>query len=276
MKKCSKLAIVTGASSGIGREFVWQLAKKSASGLHPLDEIWVIARREERLKQLAQEIERSYNKQAPKIVPLSLDLNEEGAFDTMKKALQQHEADENLKLELHYMINAAGWGAFGQMQKANIADQCSMIKVNCRALVEGCYHALAYAVKGSRIINVASSAGFVPMPGGAVYAASKSFVLFFSRALNQELKSVGITSTAVCPKACDTEFFEHMGEGRHMERSIKLFGVEQPIDVVRCALRDADKGKDLSISSIEGKALHALGKVVPYNLAAFIERKLGM
>lgn len=254
-----KIAIVTGASSGIGQEFVRQI---DGGYYGRLDEIWVIARRTKRLQELSR-----FCYTPAKI--LTVDLADQESIQTFVDALDSD------KPEVKLLVNCAGWGRFEQFAESKLEDDQSMLDVNCKAVVEMTYHVLPYVSVGSKIINVASSAAFVPLPGAAIYGASKSFVLRFSRALHYELKDVGVTVTCVCPKAVATEFFDHVGGKTHMEQSIKNFGVERPYDVVRVALADTEKGKDLSISSIEAQALRVIGKVVPTKVIFAVGEKMG-
>jgi len=244
-----KIAIVTGASSGLGREFVRQLEYCYTS----LDEIWVIARRRERLEVLQEEVK----------IPLRIiegDLLQHGVFVKLKRLLDME------KPNVRMLVNAAGFGRAGAF--ADIAGheenaQFDMINLNCTALTRVVQYCLPYLSKGSRIVNLASAAAFCPQPGFVVYAATKAYVLSFSRGLGVELKQNGIYVTAVCPGPVDTEFFEGI---RKMSSSMKQVAMVKPQQVVRQALLDARAKKPVSVYSLLMKSVAVAAKVVPHEL----------
>ena len=141
-----EIIIVTGASSGLGREFVKQLELKVNA-----DEIWVIARREERLKELKCEIKTS-------LKIFALDLSKRESFDVIKNALEKE------KPLIKLLVNCAGFGKFGHIEKIPLETQLNMIDLNCKAVVSACATALPFMSEGSKIINVASCAAFQPIP----------------------------------------------------------------------------------------------------------------
>ena len=171
-----KIAVITGASSGMGRETVLQLSDHFPG----FDEMWVIARREERLKELAAQC------------PVRL----------LESALRACSPD------VKYLVNAAGFGKIGPVGSIASGDETGMVRVNCEALVAVTHLVLPYMTHNSRILMFASAASFLPQPDFAVYAATKAFVLSYSRALNEELKDRDIAVTAVCPGPVRTEFFD--------------------------------------------------------------------
>ena len=185
-----EIAVVTGASSGMGREFVLALDKEME-----LDEIWVAARREERLQEL-QELCRA------KVVPLVLDLTDNDALKEYGKLLAEGQP------VIKVLVNAAGFGLFGEFTELPYQDQLDSITVNDRALTAFTYLSLPYMAKGSQIYNMGSMSSFQPTPYMCVYSASKAFVLSFTRAINVELASRGIRAMAVCPGWIKTEFFD--------------------------------------------------------------------
>ena len=149
MKKqtAKKIAIVTGASSGLGREFVKQIAKS-----RQLDEIWVIARRRDRLEEV-----RRLSKVALRTIPL--DLTEKSAFDVLRHALEESHPDVRM------LVNAAGVGKIGMTTELSLQENDQMIDLNCRAAVDMCLTALPYMSRGSELINICSVAGFQPLTG---------------------------------------------------------------------------------------------------------------
>ena len=162
----TNVAIVTGASSGVGREFVRQLDLGRGG---PLDEIWLIARSADRLEQIAEETVTGCR-------VFALDLTKDSSFLSVRDAL---EADGSIRVQ--WLINSAGYGRFGRLDEISSQDNADMIRLNCIAVVEMCYHALPRMVPGSRIVNMSSIAGIAPQPELSVYSASKRFVLDFSR-----------------------------------------------------------------------------------------------
>ena len=184
-----KIAIVTGASSGMGREMVYLLADHFAA----LEEIWVIARRKDRLEELVGKVPVSL-----RILPF--DLSDEEDLCMLSGLLKQEQP--NVKI----LVNGAGYGKTGAAGTIPGASPPNGA-VNDEALVAVTEMVLPYISRNSRIIQFASAAAFMPQPGFAVYAASKSFVLSYSRALAAELKKREIYVTAVCPGPVETEFF---------------------------------------------------------------------
>lgn len=184
------IAIVTGASNGIGREFVYLLDEEG------LDEIWVIARREERLQALQ-------NEASTRLRILACDLTQWDAIHVIAELLA------NEKPSVQYLINSAGFGKIGSFADIPLDDLAAMIDLNCRAAVALTQIAIPFMPHGSHILEICSSAAFQPMPYFNVYAATKAFLYRYSRALRVELAPKGIVVTAVCPYWIrDTEFIQ--------------------------------------------------------------------
>lgn len=184
-----KIAIVTGASSGLGREFVRLLDQKE-----PLDEIWVIARREDRLNAMQEGVSTALR-------PLPLDLTEK---ESVRKLASLLEAQ---RPQVRMLVNAAGLGKIGSYADISLEDCERMIDLNCRAAVAVTQTVLPYMGPGCCIMEVCSTAAFQPFPYLNIYAASKAFLYRYSRALRVELLSRRISVTAVCPYWIrDTEF----------------------------------------------------------------------
>ena len=163
-----KIAVVTGASSGMGREFARQIAARYSK----FDEIWLIARRTERLEEVAAEI-----KLTSRII--SLDLSSMDELAALNELLMENAPDIKL------LVNCAGYGKSGSFEELEYSEQLGMIDVNCRALTAVTKMCLPYISQNSRIIELASAAAFMPQPDFAVYAATKAYVLSFSKALNK-------------------------------------------------------------------------------------------
>lgn len=240
------IAVVTGASSGMGREFVLQLDRHCRK----LDEIWVLARREDRLLKLKE--------QTKKTVRIFLaDLEAETGTDLLLEQLKIK------KPKIMFLVNAAGYGVHGAFAERPAKDTLGMVKLNCCALTAITNCCLPYLKKESRIINIASAAAFVPQPKFAVYAASKSYVLSFSRALRAELEQKHIYVTAVCPGPVNTEFFKKDNCNIN-ETFYKKMMMAQPEKVVKKALIDSLLKKEVSVYGIAMKAFFVLTKVMPH------------
>lgn len=245
-----KIAIVTGASSGLGKEFVVQINRLYKN----LDEIWVIARRIDKLEQLKQSLSPSKTK----IRTFECDLTNNDDIEIIKEKLIKD------KPNIRMLVNSAGFGKIGKFTNIDLDSQCEMIRLNCEALTMLTGLSIPYMKKGSRIINIASSAAFIPQPNFLVYAATKSFVLSFSRALNCELAKKEIHVTAVTPGPVATEFFD-IAEKDSKKIWIKDYIMACPKDVVRKALIDSIRKKDISIYGALMKILYAITTVSPYS-----------
>lgn len=243
-----KIAIVTGASSGMGREFALKIDKKFSM----IDEIWLIARRKERLEEVQDEI----NKPCLLIVE---DITDSGFKDRFSKMLRQEAPQVKL------LINCAGYGIIGAVDDAAPDVVLGMIDTNCKGLTSVTISVLPYMSKNSRIINLASSAAFLPQPYFAVYAATKSYVLSFTRGLNYELKGKNIAVTAVCPGPVATDFFS-IAEAGHKKAWFKELFMAEPADVISQAMEDAINKKELSIYGIIMKLFYLLTKLVPHRI----------
>lgn len=241
-----KIAIVTGASSGMGREFVRQL-----SAYVQVDEIWAVARRREALEALKAE--------APVPVrPVVLDLLKSESFDELRSLLEGEQP------EIALLVNAAGFGKFGAYHKTTIEDDCRMIDLNCKALLVMTRLCIPYMKPGSHILELDSLSAFQPVPYITTYGATKAFVLSYSRAMNRELKCKGIRVMAMNPGWVKTEFFRHAfqsndGEVQYFDR------LYEAADVVKTGLHDLYKTKkDCSIHGLPVKLQVLAVKLVPH------------
>lgn len=249
------IALVTGASSGMGREFVRQIA----AGYPSLDEIWVLARRLPALQELKEELPLKQLKLLP------LDLSKKEDLEELEEALKKE------RPLIRLLVNSAGCGRGGVIAEQSWKDACQMLDVNCRALTAVTMICLPYLRKGSRILQMDSGSAFLPQPGFAIYAASKSYVLSFDQALGAELKDKGITVTSICPGPVDTEFF-HTG-GITLSPWKRMF-LAKPEKVVRKALFDGEARRSLSIYGCSIKIVHILGKLLPHKLLVKLMTKL--
>ena len=165
--------------------------------------------------------------------------------------------------QVKMLVNCSGYGKIGLYEDIPEEDISGMIELNCLALTSVTYEVLPYMTKKSRIINLASSAAFLPQPKFAVYAATKSYVLSFSRALHEEVKKNGIFVTAVCPGPVRTEFFD-IAQMTGEVAFYKKIMMANPAKVVEQALRDSLKGKTVSVYGGMMKAFRILCKVLPH------------
>src|SRR6201997_1952760 len=216
-------ALITGASAGIGREFACQLAGRARSMI-------LVARRDERLIELADQLQREH----PKLVVhiRKVDLADFGQVQGFLEWLDRE------KLEVDLLINNAGLGDSGPFAKSDPDRNKEMTLVNVATLTLVTRHLLPQMIAKHRgaILNVSSSAGFLPIPGSAVYAATKAYVTSFSEALRAELRGTGVSVCAVCPGPVVTEFQQvAKREGAQPETGSKIFFVSVK-QVVREAL----------------------------------------
>ena len=244
-----KIAIVTGASSGMGREFVLQLSQYVE-----VDEIWAIARRTAALETLKKET-------AVPVRPVSLDLCDRNSFDTMAKLLEAEKPDVKL------LVNAAGFGKFGAYHKVSLEEERRMIDLNCTALVLMTRLVIPYMAPGSHILELDSNSAWQPVPYITTYGATKAFVLSYSRAMNRELKAKGIRVMTMNPGWVKTEFFNHAlqtNDGNEVQHYDRIYEAK---DCVATGLKDLYKTrKDYSIHGFPVRAQVAMVKLLPHSL----------
>ena len=236
------IAVITGASSGMGREFVFALDREER-----FDEIWVIARRGQRLEELKTKC------RAP-IRPLVLDLLKRESLETYGALLEQE------RPHIAVLVNAAGFGLFGTFTEMDRDEQLDIIDLNSLALTGMCHLSIPYMSAGSRIYNMGSMSSWQPVPYINVYGASKAYVLSFSRALGVEVKDRGIRVMAVCPGWIRTEFFDHAVHDDTIKYYNRFYMPEQ---VVAKALRDMKKGKATSVLGLPERIQVQLVKHLP-------------
>lgn len=240
-----KIAVVTGASSGIGREFVLALDKQQ-----DFDEIWVIARTREKLEALASETK-------SKIRAVPLDLQKRESIYEYEELLKENNP------EIAVLVNASGFGFFGPFMERPLSEQLDIIDLNDRALVGLTYVSVPFMKPGSQIYNMGSLSSFQPVPCINVYGASKAFVLSFSRALNVELKDRGIRVMAVCPGWVKTDFFNRAVTDDTVSYYNRFYTPQQ---VVKRALKDMKKKKDVSICGLPVRNQVRMVKILPHKL----------
>ncbi len=238
------IAIVTGASGGFGKEFVRLLLAEDT-----LDEIWAIARSEEKLQKLKDEF-------GSRILTIPMDLTDPKARKRFAEKLETED------VVIRFLVNNAGYAKFCSYDDLGVEESLDMLELNCNAVVAMGLYCIPYMDRGSRMINIASLASFQPLPYLNLYSASKVFVRNYSRALNMELKEKGVTVTAVCPGWMDTALFERADIGAN--HTIRTFrGMGDPKRMAAHAFRDAKKGKDISVPGVYTKFCYAASKVLP-------------
>ena len=262
-----RIAIVTGASSGIGKAFIELLARDNGEFFNPpFDEIWAVARREDALNELAASVG------GGNVIPVVADLAAEAGIQTIQSKLEAE------KPKVGLLINSAGMGMKGLMADKSDKALSDTIAINCTALSlmikitspfmkqEGKEH--------SKIINIGSSAGFLPQPGFACYAASKSYVISFSRAMSCELKPMGIDVMVVCPGPVATDFQRRATEGKETNFTDwrKNFVVD-PVKLARATLKASAKGRRMISYPFSQKLLHFASKAIPISWILAFESK---
>ena len=243
------IAIITGASSGMGREFAEQISRRK-----DVDEMWIVARREDRLNDLAKAID------IPTKI-FALDLIESKSIEKIKEEVQSSGA------VVRYLVNGAGFGKFGNYEQVKREEYLGMINLNIKALTDLTNMLVEFMQEQSQIINLCSFSAYLPLENFAVYGASKSYILSYSYALRSELKERKINVTAVSPGWVSTEFFmrSSLGEERNGPKKIKPLTTADK--VVKKALRASDKNKPVSIKGAYWKGLHVLAKILPRRLS---------
>jgi short-subunit dehydrogenase len=242
--------LVTGASSGIGTEFARQLAARGHG-------VFLVARREDRLRALAQEISAAHGVRAEFAVADLADVAE-------AEALPAKAAAQGLEIEV--LVNNAGFTTVGDVHR-NPDRQLGMVRVNVEALVALTSALLPGMVERGRgtVVNVASTTAFQPIPVQAVYAATKAFVLSFSEAVAAELKGTGVTMTALCPGPVPSEFVEAGGFKKGVDELPSLFWTSAE-SVARAGIEGAEKGRRVVVPGLMNRATAMLGQHSPRSL----------
>jgi short-subunit dehydrogenase len=242
-------ALVTGASSGLGAEFAAQLARRGA-------DLVLVARREDRLRELADRLEREHGVRA---VPVALDLAGLDAVQRLRVRLDE------LGIRIGTLVNNAGFGMKGPFAEADPVRIDEMVRLNVAALVALSREFLPELQRAGRgaLVNVASTTAFQPCPNMALYGATKAFVLSLTEALAYETRDTGLRVLALAPGSTRTEFFDVVGT-----RTAAVGRFQSPEQVVSLALRRLDRRRmPLSVVSGLGNAVGAVGaRLLPRRL----------
>lgn len=244
-----KIAIVTGASAGLGLEFVRQLEENFPA----VEQVWLISRRVEGLEQAAELLNEAEGLYLP------LDLCREESFDTLAAALKEEQP------EVALLVNNAGCGYLGNVGEGELANQTRMADLNIRALTAVTHLVLPYMGKGGRIVNVSSIASFCPNPRMTVYSSTKAYVSSFSRGLGEEVRPRGITVTAVCPGPMATEFLD-VGGIKGNSKTFEILPYCDPVKVVAGTYAAAKAGRAVYTPKGFFKLYRVLAKVLPQRL----------
>lgn len=241
------IIVITGASSGLGREFAHQL-----DNMDGVDEIWGIALDLDKLNEVKSELKTPFRS-------FDFDLTKDENFDKYVGELKKE--DVNIKM----LINCSGFGKFGRYDEIPVEASANMIDLNCKALVKMTELSLPFISNGGRIIQIASVAGFQPIPYINVYGATKAFVISYSRALNIELKHRNISVTCVCPFWTKTNFFSRAKATEHsvVSKYVVMYNADF---VVKYALKKAIKRKELAIPGFVSRSQVRLVRILPHKL----------
>lgn len=243
------IAVITGASSGLGKCYVDAVLK-----LNKYDEIWLIARRRERLEEIAEQ-----NSNA-KFRILPLDLTRDEHLQVYKSELEQKGATIGL------LINNAGYGKLGDFDKME-ANHCKgMIELNCVALTNVLNLSLPFMKRGSAAINVCSIAAFTPNPRMAVYSSTKAYVYSLSKALRFELKKRGINVLAVCPGPMETEFLALADIAPGSSKTFDSLPRVNPVKAAEKSVKAALKGRGIYTPKGFYKFYRTLSKLIPHGI----------
>ncbi len=246
-----KIAVITGASTGMGREFLLALDQE-----YEYDEIWAIARSEDKLLQLDALTH-------AKVRAIALDLTKMESFGVLAELLKVH------RPEISLLLNCSGYGKFGSTESVAVADDIGMIDLNCKATVLVTRLCLPFMKRGSVILNLDSLSAFQSVPYLNTYAATKAFVLSYSRGLHAELKPRGIHVMAICPGWVQTPFFDR-AKTKESDAITYYNIIFTPEQIVGTALKDLRKKKKVSIHDWRIR-LQVLGvKLMPEWFVTFI------
>ena len=250
------IVLITGASAGLGMAFARSYAARG-------DDVILVARRAERLEELANELTTKHGIRAEVI---AADLAAADAADTVMAEIARR------GLAVDILVNNAGFGARGDFAELDADMQLRMIDLNCRTLVALCHAVLPGMVarRSGGILNVASTAAFQPGPWMAVYYASKAFVLSFSEALHEEVKAKGVRVATLCPGATKTEF----GDVADMASSTLFRFAGEPDQVVRDGIQALDGNRAVKVSGLANAMLAGSIRFTPRFLARRIAGSL--
>jgi hypothetical protein len=240
--------LITGASSGIGAEIARQLADRGIG-------VTLVARREDRLQELADELVEEYGIRAETV---AADVSDPESRERMAVEIG------NRGLTVEMLVNNAGFGSGGSFVRLDEAKEASMVRTNCEAVVALSGHYLPEMVERGRgaVLNLASLIAFQPVPFQATYGATKAFVLSFTEAIHEELRGTGVTATAVCPGPVHTEFGDQGGFGGADERIPDALWLDAP-RVARDAVKAVERGDRVVVPGAGNQLAALWGQHLP-------------
>ena len=244
-----KTAVITGASSGLGTEFALAVDKTRPE----IEEIWLIARRQDRLEELSRKITK-------KTRVLSLDATNDVDLKTYSDLLETEKPDIKL------LINNAGFGRLGEFRLLSAEDSRQMLRLNCEAVTVITRETLPFMSEKSEIINTCSIAAFAPNARMAVYSSTKAYIMSFSRALRFELKPQKINVIAVCPGPMDTEFLPVAGIAKGSSFTFDTLPRVNPRKMAEGSLKASKKGKGVYTNRLFYKFYRIVAKILPHSL----------
>lgn len=242
------IAIITGASSGIGVEFYKEMQKEK------LDQVWVIARRKEKLDEICQK----YGKIAHRVLPF--DITEQSSLKQLSEILEAE------KPNVRFLFNNAGFGIWGSVLDSDYESQGKMVRLNVQALTEITSIVVKYMSKGACIINTCSIASFVPNAYMSVYSATKAYVLSFTKSLRYELRKHKINVTAICPGPMATEFLDVAGLDKGVSRAFDKLPYCDPNKTAVKGIKAAKKKKCVYTPRVFYKFYRVIAKMLPHSM----------
>lgn len=248
-----QIAVITGASGGLGKEFVRQV-------INEVDELWAIGRNVQKIESLKA----AFDKEGSKIIPLQMDLSDTKSFATLVKKLEASGGKN--ALEVRWLINNAGAGRFAPSTDFSTEELSGNITTHCTAIAALCNICVPYMKAGDHIVNVSSQSAFCPLPYMNLYAATKAFVYSYTRALGEELRASGIIVTAVCPGWIKTSLLPEKLNGR----KVKFPLIVTADKVAAKAIRDARRARALSIYRFTVQCVAWFQRHCPHNFSVWL------
>lgn len=242
-----RIAIITGASSGLGVELYKEMQKEE------LDEIWIIARRGDRLEK----IKNDYGKISTRVIPMDITLNENTVL--LNDMLSEEE------YSVRFLFNNAGFGIIGDVIDGSYEAQGSMVTLNVKSLTEITTIVLKHMDKGACIINTCSIASFVPNARMSVYSATKAYVLSYTKSLRYELKKRKINVTAICPGPMNTEFLAVAGIDVGVSKTFDTLPRCNVEKTAKKGIKASKKGKCIYTPHPFYKLYRVLAKILPHS-----------
>ena len=243
-----KVAVITGASAGLGKEFLKALPEACPE----IEEYWLISRNREKLLDAARLVPKQC-----RVFPL--DLTKDESYGKLSRYLAE------FKPEISLLINNSGCGFLGDVGEGDLARQVQMVDLNLKGLTAVTHLCIPYIPRGGRIINISSIASFCPNARMTVYSATKSYVTAFTFGIAEELRAKGITATAVCPGPMDTDFIV-AGGIKGNSKTFELLPYCDPAAVAKGALAASARGQTVYTPRVFYKFYRLLAKIVPTKL----------